>query len=99
MICRSQNLDSNNFERILRFVILFYLPIFIKYHFITQFTNQTAFTFSGLFVLGFSYLWFIYDFVKDKCDQFNNKVKMYENLKEKNEEFCKNYESLKIDET
>ena len=97
MKCRNQNHESNNFERILRFIILFYLPIFIKYHALNQFTNQTAFTLAGIFVLGFSFILVIYEFVKGKCNQINNKINMYENLKKTNENFRKNYENLKLD--
>ena len=99
IIYRNQHFDSSNFERILRFIILFYLPIFIKYHFLTQFTNQTTFTFSGIFVLAFSYLWFLYDFAKEKCDQMNNKIKSYDTLSKSNEKFRQIYENLKTEDS
>ena len=73
-------------------VILIYLPILIKYHFINSMTNQLTLTISAVLLFGYSYMKIFIEFVKFKCDNWKSKMDIYKDLVNRDTKFKNDFE-------
>jgi hypothetical protein len=73
---KSQNAET--FQKLLLCFILFYLPIFLRYHFLTSISREETFKYSGLLILCWAYCSHFYDFCKIKIKKGISKIKVYQ---------------------
>lgn len=71
---------AENFQKLLFCFILFYTPIFIRYHFLTSISREETFKFSGILILCWAYFSHFYNFCKIKIKKGISKIKVYQSI-------------------
>lgn len=75
-----------SFSKFLSLYILFYFPLFIRYHFAYSYTNEDAFRASAFVVLGWAFLSDFIKFCRSKCKNNFNKLNVYQRICDSDEE-------------
>ena len=92
---RYKNISYTTFENLLLIVVLIYIPILIKFHFIPEMTHELMLTISGILLFGYSYLKLFFDFLVFKCNNWRSKIDVYNQIASRDSKFKEEFEKYK----